>query len=36
LSAYNAGITRVDRTSSVPDITETKDYVTNILDRLGK
>lgn len=36
LSAYNAGITRVDRTSSVPEIPETKDYVTDILGRLGK
>jgi soluble lytic murein transglycosylase-like protein len=36
LSAYNAGITRVDRTSSVPEIPETKDYVSDILGRLGK
>jgi len=36
LSAYNAGITRVDRTFSVPQIPETKDYVTDILERLGK
>jgi soluble lytic murein transglycosylase-like protein len=36
LSAYNAGITRVDRTSTVPEIPETKDYVTDILGRLGK
>ncbi|HEY2842779.1 MAG TPA: lytic transglycosylase domain-containing protein [Bryobacteraceae bacterium] len=36
LSAYNAGVTRVDRTSAVPDIPETKDYVTDILGRLGK
>ena len=36
LSAYNAGITRVDRTFSIPEIPETKDYVTNILGRLGK
>ncbi len=36
LSAYNAGITRVDRTSTVPEIPETQDYVTNILGRLGK
>jgi len=36
LSAYNAGITRVDRTLAVPDISETKDYVTDILGRLGK
>jgi soluble lytic murein transglycosylase-like protein len=36
LSAYNAGMTRVDRTLSVPEIPETKDYVTGILGRLGK
>ena len=36
LSAYNAGMTRVDRTLSVPQIPETKDYVTDILGRLGK
>ena len=36
LSAYNAGMTRVDRTLSVPEIPETKGYVTNILGRLGK
>lgn len=36
LSAYNAGMTRVDRTLSVPEIPETKDYVTNILGRLAK
>lgn len=36
LSAYNAGMTRVDQTFSVPEIPETKDYVTNILGRLGK
>ena len=36
LSAYNAGMTRVDRTFSIPEIPETKDYVTNILGRLGK
>ena len=36
LSAYNAGITRVDRTSSIPEIPETRDYVTDILGRLGK
>jgi soluble lytic murein transglycosylase-like protein len=36
LSAYNAGMTRVDRTFSVPEIPETKDYVANILGRLGK
>jgi len=36
LSAYNAGITRVDRTFSVPEIPETRDYVTDILGRMGK
>jgi soluble lytic murein transglycosylase-like protein len=36
LSAYNAGMTRVDRSLSVPEIPETKDYVTDILGRLGK
>jgi soluble lytic murein transglycosylase-like protein len=36
LSAYNAGVTRVDRTSAIPEIPETKSYVTNILGRLGK
>ena len=36
LSAYNAGMTRVDQTFSVPEIPETKGYVTNILGRLGK
>ena len=36
LGAYNAGMTRVDRTFSVPEIPETKDYVTGILGRLGK
>jgi len=36
LSAYNAGMTRVDRTLSVPEIPETKDYVADILGRLGK
>ena len=34
LSAYNAGATRVDQTSAVPEIPETKDYVSSILDRL--
>src|SRR5579872_840123 len=33
LSAYNAGMTRVDRTLSIPEIPETKDYVTDILGR---
>ena len=36
LSAYNAGMTRVDRTFSVPEIPETQNYVTDILGRLGK
>jgi len=36
LSAYNAGMTRVDRTLSIPEIPETKGYVTGILGRLGK
>lgn len=36
LSAYNAGMTRVDRTFTVPEIPETKGYVTDILSRLGK
>ena len=36
LSAYNAGMTRVDRTFTVPEIPETKGYVTEILGRLGK
>lgn len=34
LSAYNAGSGRVDRAGGVPDITETKDYVLNILSKL--
>jgi soluble lytic murein transglycosylase-like protein len=36
LSAYNAGMTRVDRNFSVPEIPETQNYVTDILGRLGK
>ena len=36
LSAYNAGMTRVDKTFAVPEIPETKGYVTGILGRLGK
>ena len=36
LSAYNAGMTRVDRSFTVPEIPETKGYVTNSLGRLGK
>jgi soluble lytic murein transglycosylase-like protein len=36
LSAYNAGSGRVDRTFSIPEIPETKDYVSDILGRLRK
>ncbi len=36
LGAYNAGMTRVDRSFSVPEIPETKSYVTDILGRLAK
>lgn len=36
LGAYNAGMTRVDRNFSVPEIPETKSYVTDILGRLTK
>ena len=36
LGAYNAGMTRVDRNFAVPEIPETKGYVTDILGRLGK
>jgi soluble lytic murein transglycosylase-like protein len=36
LSAYNAGMTRVDQTFSIPEIPETKSYVADILGRLGK
>jgi len=36
LGAYNAGSARVDQSGSVPDIPETQDYVTNILNRLSK
>jgi soluble lytic murein transglycosylase-like protein len=34
LSAYNAGATTVDKTGSVPEIPETKNYVLGILNRL--
>ena len=34
LSAYNAGPGRVDRTMTIPEIPETRNYVANILDRL--
>jgi soluble lytic murein transglycosylase-like protein len=36
LSAYNAGPTRVDQAAGIPEITETQDYVSNILSRLQK
>ncbi|MGA2182221.1 MAG: lytic transglycosylase domain-containing protein [Bryobacteraceae bacterium] len=36
LSAYNAGGGRVDQSGGVPDIPETQDYVSNILNRLAK
>jgi soluble lytic murein transglycosylase-like protein len=36
LSAYNAGDMKVDQSGGVPDIPETQDYVTNILNRLSK
>ena len=35
LGAYNAGAARVDSTGQVPDIAETKDYVSNILSDVG-
>lgn len=35
LSAYNAGIERVDQNGGIPDIPETKDYVSSILSRLS-
>jgi hypothetical protein len=35
LGAYNAGSGRVDREGGVPQIPETVDYVTAILDKLG-
>ncbi len=34
LSAYNAGSQRVDKTGTVPEIPETKNYVLGILNRL--
>ena len=34
LSAYNAGAQRVDKTGTVPEIPETKNYVLGILNRL--
>ena len=34
LSAYNAGSQRVDQDGGIPDIPETKDYVSSILSRL--
>ncbi len=36
LSAYNAGTARVDQASGVPEIRETENYVTDILNRMGK
>ncbi|HZU24297.1 MAG TPA: lytic transglycosylase domain-containing protein [Bryobacteraceae bacterium] len=36
LGAYNAGPARVDGAGEVPDVAETKDYVSNILNDLGK
>lgn len=35
LSAYNAGSQRVDQGGGIPDIPETKDYVSSILSRLS-
>jgi hypothetical protein len=35
LSAYNAGMGRVDLTGDVPNIWETQNYVTSITDRIG-
>ena len=35
LSAYNAGAERVDQSGGIPDIPETKDYVSSILSRLS-
>lgn len=35
LGAYNAGAGRVDASGDVPDIPETQNYVSNILDNLG-
>lgn len=36
LGAYNAGEGRVDRAGSIPDISETKNYVLNILTRFAQ
>ena len=36
LGAYNAGGARVDQSGGVPDIPETQDYVTSIMNRLSK
>lgn len=36
LSAYNAGPYRVDKAGGVPEIPETKNYVTSIIDRLDQ
>jgi soluble lytic murein transglycosylase-like protein len=35
LGAYNAGPARVDGVGEIPDVAETKDYVSNILNDLG-
>ena len=35
LSAYNAGVQRVTEAGNVPDIQETQDYITNILNDMG-
>jgi soluble lytic murein transglycosylase-like protein len=34
LSAYNAGAATVDKTGKIPDIAETKDYVSDIMSKL--
>jgi soluble lytic murein transglycosylase-like protein len=36
LGAYNAGTSAVDRAGAVPEIPETKDYVSDILMRLAQ
>jgi soluble lytic murein transglycosylase-like protein len=36
LGAYNAGEARVDESGGIPEIPETQDYVTSILNRLAK